>query len=152
MWFSLNECLQIFMPERNEIILWVFLHSWHAECHTHNDREAVWGDVCEVLLSFQANWLNLENIPSWWWARVITIFYCAAHKRDQPIHKVSQWDASPSWLPPAGYWQLWKRWGHPRWGCWWSCVGRELLESFCWHLLNSACQDRDRFSLLEKAN
>lgn len=49
------------MPEQNETVLWVFLHSWHAEgeiATTINDREASWGDVCEVLFIFQAiNWI-----------------------------------------------------------------------------------------------
>lgn len=85
--------------------------------------------------------MNLENIPRWWWAKLVTIFYCAAHKSDQPIHKVAQSDARPSWLPPAGYWQLWKRRGHSRSGWWWSYIGRGLLEGFCWHLLSSACQE-----------
>lgn len=104
------------------------LACWRRNCQSHNDREASWDDVCEVLLSFQANWLNLENIPSWWWAKVVSVFYCAAHKSDQPIHKVSQSDASPAWLPPAGCWQLWKRRGHSRSGGWhWQGASGKLL-------------------------
>lgn len=32
----------------------------------------------------------------------MAIFFGSAHKSDQPVHKVAQSDASPSWLPPAG--------------------------------------------------
>lgn len=78
------------------IILWVFMHSWHAE-----------GDAATTIMAGKLRWclwgtIQFPGQPGEYSKLMVSKrSRDFAHKSAQPVHKVSQSGASPSWLPPA---------------------------------------------------